>query len=147
MTVPPCIADPVFEDEPLKGLTTEAAAYRLWFRLEKQGRWKEMQDFLPWKFSELILPTYCDPWLWSMEDQRSQSLWILELHQNEKQIFKHFLKISSKSIYNWSILLTEKQGPSHNLGGSNHILQVTVDHTPNTVVWPLIPSPITSALT
>lgn len=29
MTVPLCIAGPVFEDEPLEGLTTEPATYSL----------------------------------------------------------------------------------------------------------------------
>lgn len=60
MTVPPCIAHPVFEDEPLKGLTTEAAAYNLRFRFKNEGRWRERRDFLSWKlFNSETSGSFC----------------------------------------------------------------------------------------
>lgn len=91
MTVPPCIAGPVFEDEPLEGLTTEAAAYRLWFRLEKQGRWREMRDFLSWKlfnsetscsFCQHIVTLGFDPW--KIKGHNPSGFW--NPHWNHEQI-------------------------------------------------------------
>lgn len=110
LTVPSCIASLGFEDEPFKGLTTEAAAYRIRFWLEKRGTWREvifpLLEVVQERDELLILPlilpilplilrTCCDPWLWSTEHQRSKSLRILE----PKWFPENFLKILFQRSY------------------------------------------------